>query len=748
MAPMPPARRLLRAGLLTLAVWLLVGSVIGVASADDGSSASFVMPHVLMGDRATYDRTVADDEDEMLGRFEVAWAQREPLVLADGQWHELDALKTTFKVEESAEQGATSGNVSIEFGYDAGADIMQVVGVSADGGLQMEADLLLGLLTQQSAVQVGMTVVAYLPYSLPMRDCLFGGVWGGMEIQADGELRMPDLCTPLVGAFGGMTLHGKGIEEVDGVPAIRYSGTLSSLSPQTALLLGEAEGSFRSKLDVWLSPASSMPLRVDSSILYDGIAETDSMVMTGFARGVQPRAVRPAPEAGPIPPLELAPTGPLVPFDDSDSGHGFPLSRAVQASRLDRTVSAFLTEHPDAYVVRAEASERRWAEQPQRSWRFTLADERDALDVFVYQHQPGPASLLPTNARDLAQAHQVIVGEERSSSAPPRSSLPTELPTIGSLFARWEWQRPGRGEPQAWSYDLATESTWFTDMADPEDNMAIAIGRRMETGGVGGVDASGATLAFGLVFDELVFRYDGTPVALTVFEGAGSSLYGADTPLAAAAQSSPPIAAAAATGGWLPTPIQAAGAGAFAVLVGLAYWLWPKAKALAFAGLFSRVAPERLAEHPGRARLLETIRAEPGIHFQELVRRSGLASGTAVHHLNKLARADLIACRPLGRYTCYFPGASPDRQSLLAAPLLRSDGARLVYETILGSPMLSGLELAERTGLQKSTVNYHVQRLTEAGLVAAQRDGRAVRLRATPGAAAAAGLVAAADTPA
>jgi len=45
------------------------------------------------------------------------------------------------------------------------------------------------------------------------------------------------------------------------------------------------------------------------------------------------------------------------------------------------------------------------------------------------------------------------------------------------------------------------------------------------------------------------------------------------------------------------------------------------------------------------------------------VRRTGLRNGTAVHHVRKLEQAGLVAARPLGRYTCYFPG-TPDRASL------------------------------------------------------------------------------------
>jgi predicted transcriptional regulator len=125
---------------------------------------------------------------------------------------------------------------------------------------------------------------------------------------------------------------------------------------------------------------------------------------------------------------------------------------------------------------------------------------------------------------------------------------------------------------------------------------------------------------------------------------------------------------------------------------------------------------------------MEVIQSEPGIHFQDLVRRSGLPNGTAVHHVRKLEQAGLVAARPLGRYTCYFPG-TPERAALAAAPVTRSNGARRILAEVAASPGLSGSELATRLGLQPSTVAYHVKRLEQVGLLSAVRDGRTVRLR-------------------
>jgi DNA-binding IclR family transcriptional regulator len=63
-----------------------------------------------------------------------------------------------------------------------------------------------------------------------------------------------------------------------------------------------------------------------------------------------------------------------------------------------------------------------------------------------------------------------------------------------------------------------------------------------------------------------------------------------------------------------------------------------------------------------------------------------------------------------------------------AASAVKADGARKILEVVRSQPGLSSADVASRTGLQPSTVTYHVQRLQAAGLLTGLRDGRAVRL--------------------
>jgi DNA-binding transcriptional ArsR family regulator len=174
---------------------------------------------------------------------------------------------------------------------------------------------------------------------------------------------------------------------------------------------------------------------------------------------------------------------------------------------------------------------------------------------------------------------------------------------------------------------------------------------------------------------------------------------------------------------WL-EPQQAAGAGLAALAAGILYWLWPALKG-GVLGLFSRLREPELLQSPQRRRIMDVVNDHPGIHFKELVRRSGIPNGSLVHHVRQLEGAGLLVAKQANGYTCYFGRGPADAAR---ASVLKADGARQVLAAVQASPGLSGLEVAHLTGLQPSTVNYHAKRLADAGLLSPVRDGRAVRL--------------------
>lgn len=117
------------------------------------------------------------------------------------------------------------------------------------------------------------------------------------------------------------------------------------------------------------------------------------------------------------------------------------------------------------------------------------------------------------------------------------------------------------------------------------------------------------------------------PVALTSRVGGGRS---GRNPLRSAGAHGPPSGlgeyrrrALPEAGGWQSTKFSNV-SGAIGILPGF-------------------VRDEDFSDHPRRKRLLEEIRKNPGIHYRELQRRTGIAGGDLRYHLRKLSRARLIS---------------------------------------------------------------------------------------------------------
>lgn len=140
--------------------------------------------------------------------------------------------------------------------------------------------------------------------------------------------------------------------------------------------------------------------------------------------------------------------------------------------------------------------------------------------------------------------------------------------------------------------------------------------------------------------------------------------------------------------------------------------------------LASSAVRRRQRESPARDALLALVAADPGIHYMELVRRSGLGNGTVQHHLRTLLDTGrLVRVRTSG-HACFFPDAAADPAVVAVRAAARSAVTRdLLAKLAQGPRTLSGL--AADAQLPVSTVHYHVTKLTRAGALAPQRvDGR------------------------
>jgi predicted transcriptional regulator len=123
-----------------------------------------------------------------------------------------------------------------------------------------------------------------------------------------------------------------------------------------------------------------------------------------------------------------------------------------------------------------------------------------------------------------------------------------------------------------------------------------------------------------------------------------------------------------------------------------------------------------------RRRIVERVRGDPGVHFNALVRGLDMAPGQVQYHLGRLLGERLVAEDCYGR-THYYP-PSFDAWERRALALLRRETSADIVGVLLESGETPATEVADRVGIARSTLSWHVERLVDAGLVAEYRDAR------------------------
>lgn len=558
-------------------------------------------------------------------------------------------------------------------------------------------------------------------------DCLLGAGFDGRAIDTTQPLapsRGVEPCFPF-------ELRATGVEYVRGLPAVRFEG-------------GTEDGSQHSAL--WLSEAAPYPLRLETVVRDPALGNTvrQQLDLVAYEPGTAPRP------SGHVDatdqPIVLAPRRGVVGVDDSQVDVPFRLSEAYQVAVSDPNypdLRDFVQAHPNAYVANAGLMTHEQDSQVTWTWQIGVTDGSEVLWLMVARVEQAPDGIRLPGQLSLATVQTSVQTTQAppayayslsgtASRFPKPDELPAELPTVASLANRWSFDR---GESPALNW-YAIDTLCFDDC---RNSTRVGVGSvtqaehtiftNVQQGQLPLLSASSVALA-----DVLSSDAEGHGLILQRIDGSAGVQtarlpLGADPPQENQLGGHGPALAAALRGTWFPTPAQAAGAGLLAVFVGALYWLWPAVKG-AGLGLFSRLQKHDVEEHPQRQLLAQAIEANPGIHFSELRRLTGLANGAAVHHLQVLEKAGRVKGRRNLGYTCYFPGDAALVGSAAAAGATKAEGARLVLAALRAEPGLSNLELAHRTGLSVATTHHHVQRLTSAGLVLGVRDGRSIRLHA------------------
>jgi predicted transcriptional regulator len=139
-----------------------------------------------------------------------------------------------------------------------------------------------------------------------------------------------------------------------------------------------------------------------------------------------------------------------------------------------------------------------------------------------------------------------------------------------------------------------------------------------------------------------------------------------------------------------------------------------------FASLiYTKIKHDQLLNHEMRMSIYDHIEKHPGQHFRNILKDMGLKSGVLTHHINMLEREEYIKSVQDGIYRrFYIYGAETDGRHLL------TEHQQNILNTIKSDPGLSQTEIANKLGITRMLVNYHLKVLKNEGLIVTKRKGR------------------------
>ncbi len=137
-----------------------------------------------------------------------------------------------------------------------------------------------------------------------------------------------------------------------------------------------------------------------------------------------------------------------------------------------------------------------------------------------------------------------------------------------------------------------------------------------------------------------------------------------------------------------------------------------------------RLSLDDVLENENRNKIIDLILNEPGIHFNELLRKTGLAAGNLVWHLDILITYKVIGKKRIGNFISYFPYYQKNPISNVNLKLKKSKLTLEILEMIEQKPGMWNNLITKKFKVDHKTIQYHLDKLTDLGLIKFRKEGR------------------------
>jgi DNA-binding MarR family transcriptional regulator len=138
--------------------------------------------------------------------------------------------------------------------------------------------------------------------------------------------------------------------------------------------------------------------------------------------------------------------------------------------------------------------------------------------------------------------------------------------------------------------------------------------------------------------------------------------------------------------------------------------------------LYTRIQKEDVLDQFVRGQIYGFIKTNPGVHYNQILRKVGVKNGTLSYHLGILEKTELIQSRREGlKYRVFYPTG----MNFPKAERFRLTDLQIqIIGFIRNQPGLTQKEIARLLGRKPQTINYNIKVLDQAGLISVMKAGR------------------------
>lgn len=123
-------------------------------------------------------------------------------------------------------------------------------------------------------------------------------------------------------------------------------------------------------------------------------------------------------------------------------------------------------------------------------------------------------------------------------------------------------------------------------------------------------------------------------------------------------------------------------------------------------------------------RVLQYIEQNPASHLRQIKRELNMSMGTTQYHLNLLEKQGKVSSERHNLHRYYFPIGLFEQNQRDILKILNQETAREILLIILEKKNPTQTDIADTIGLSSASVNWHIKRLIELGLILENKDGK------------------------